>query len=503
MSIMKLSLLSSFFKAKEETLIVPDSLLLKKIKLLSQNSNLIVYAYKEIFHHKNAYLIPLMIYDNLRGIYIFEMKEWSYDDLKNATASKAESVDNSKDTLAFDKTHAVIKQKFNELLHNDGVEIFNYLLMENLSSDEYEHLNESLQAILPKDKIIFSDSDSSEIFKKLQNAAPENHLLPSADTVLGTLFIQYAIVKNSGEIHLCNDAQTAFIDAKIRGLQNLSAPAKSGKSYTLLLKSLKELFQKERQKIILLKPTTLSKDILHKRFLELIEHAIIDIDLMAFEILTPMELINRHLTKLKMPRLDDALYIDEKLMQKSFDAADLIICDDANLMPQNFLSYLKHIQKKSDLILVNDANEELAFSFTQSYLPQEREIHFYKTNPHAKALHLVSSLLQSAKASEIVVISNTLSREKLKDDLSSFIEDETLIIDASKHLLEQKFDSLLLTTYSDIVDIDAKHVILMDVCYGNKDEITYACSIATQTLKILYEEDCQEIERLKETYESK
>jgi hypothetical protein len=499
---MKLSLLSSFFKAKEEALVVPDSLPLKKIKLLSQNSNLIVYAYREIFHHKNAYLIPLMIYDNLRGIYIFEMKEWSYDDLKNATASKAKSVESSKETLAFDKTHAVIKQKFNELLHNDGVEIFNYLLMENLSSDEYEHLNDSLQEILPKEKIIFSDSESSEIFKKLQNSAPENHALPSADTILGTLFIQYAIVKNENEIHLCNNEQIALIDAKVTGLQNLLAPAKSGKSYTLLLKSLKEIFKNERQKIILLKPTMLSKDILHKRFLELLEHAIIDIELMAFEILTPLELINRHLMKLKMPLLDDALYIDEKLMKKSFDAADLIICDDANLMPQNFLSYLKHIQKKSDLLVINDINEPPSFSFTQSYLPKEREIYFYKTNPHAKALHLISSLLRQAKADEIVVISNSLSREKLKDDLSSFIEDETLIIDASKHLLEQKLDSLLLTTYGDIVDLDAKYVIIMDICYGNENEIAYACSIATKSLYLLYEEKCMKIEQLKELYES-
>ena len=498
---MKLSFLPSLFKAKEETLTVPDSLLLKKIKSLSQNSNLIVYAHKEIFHHKNAYPIALMIYDDLRGIYIFEMKEWSYDDLKNATASKAESVENSKNTLAFDKTHAIIKQKFNELLHNDGVEIFNYLLMENLSSDEYEHLNESLQEILPKEKIIFSDSDTSEIFKKLQDAAEENHSLPSADTVLGTLFIQYAIANNKGELHLCNDEQIAFIDKKVQGIENLSAPTKSGKSYTLLLKSIKELFKKERRKIILIKPTTLSKDILHQRFLELIEHAIIDIDLMAFEILTPIELVNRHLAKLKMPSLDEALYIDEKLMQKSFDAADLIICDDCGLLPANFLAYVKHIQKKSDLIVVNDKGTESTFHFTQSYLPQEREIHFYQTNPHAKALHLVAMLLQNANANEIAVISNALSREKLQDDLTSFIEDDTRIVDASKHLLDQKLDSILLATYNDMVDISAKHLILMDVCYEDKNEIFYACDIATQSLYILYEEECQEIEILKEKYE--
>jgi hypothetical protein len=499
---MKLSLLSSFFKQKKLTLLVPDSLLLKKIKSLSKNSNLVVFSNKEIFHHKKSYPIALMIYDNLRGIYIFEIKTWSYDDLKNATANKAESVENSKNTLAFDKTHTIIKQKFNELLHNDGVEIFNYLLMENLSSDEYEHLNESLQEILPKEKIIFSDSDISEIFKKLQNATEEKHTLPSIDKVLGTLFIQYAIVDTNANVHLCNPKQIEFVERKIEGIQNLIAPAKSGKSYTLLLKSIQKLFKKERQKIILIKPTLLSKDILHKRFLELIERAIIDIDLMAFEILTPTELLNKHLMKLKMPLLDDTLYIDEKLMHKSFDIADLILCDDANLMPPNFISYLKHIQKKSDLLLVNDKTQEATFTFKQSYLPRERETHFHQTNPHAKALHLIASLLKTSKADEIVIISNEESREKLKEDLISFIEAEPLLLDASKHLLDQKLDSILLTTYSDIVEIEAKNVILMDLCFENKDILLYACNIASQRVDILYDESCQEIESLKEIYES-
>ncbi|WP_193110508.1 hypothetical protein [Sulfurimonas paralvinellae] len=499
---MKLSFLPSFFKTKDETLIVPDSLLLKKIKSLSDNSDLIVFSNKEIFHHKTAYLIPLMIYDKLRDIYIFERKEWSYDDLKNATASKAEGVENSKNTLAFDKTHAIIKQKFNELLHNDGVDIFNYLLMENLSSDEYEHLNDSLQEILPKEKIIFSDSDTSEIFKKLQNAADENHSLPSADTVLGTLFIQYAIAQNSNEVHLCNNEQINFIDTDIKGVQNLCAPARSGKSYALLLKSIKELFQHKREKIILIKPTTLSKDILHQRFLELIEHAIIDIDLMAFEILTPLELINRHLAKLKMPLLDETLIIDTKLMQKSFDAADIILCDDANMIPAQFLSYLKHIQKKGDLLFVNNIDLESTFTFTKSYLPQTREVLFHQTNPLAKALHLVSSLLQTAEANEIIIVSSNNNRKKLQDDLAFFIEDKTITIDASKHLLEQELNSLLLTTYDDIFDLHAKHIILMDLCDEDKEKIKYACTLAEETLHILYEESCETIEGLKEQYES-
>jgi len=499
---MKLSFLSSLFQAKEDTSVVLDSLLVQKIKSLSKNSNLIVFSHKEIFHHKSAYPISLIIYDDMRGLYIFEIKTWSFDALKDATASKAKSVQNAQDTLAFDNTHAIIKQKFNELLHNDGVDIFNYLLMENLRSDEYDDLNESLKELLPKERIIFSDSESSDIFKKLQDATAAKQSLPSADTVFGTLFIQYSIAQNNKEIYLCNSEQIAFIDAKIKRTQNLTAPAKSGKSYALLLKSMKELFKKEREKIILIKPTILSKDILHQRFLELIEHAIIDIDLMAFEILTPIELLNRHLAKLKMPALDEMLFIDEKLMHRSFNAGDLILCDDADLLPENFLDYLKHIQKKSDLLLVNDTMQQHDFSFIKSYLPKELKIGFYETNPHAKGLHLIATLLQKVKAKDILVVSNRVNREKLNDDLTDFIEERVSILDANRHLVEQQLDSLCLATYSDIVEMEAKHVILMDLCSAEDAKLLYACNIATEGLHILYEQASPVIEKLKEKYES-
>jgi len=498
---MKLSFLPSFFKDKEDSLIVPDSLLLKKIKSLSQNSNLLIYSHVEIYHHKTSYLIPLMIYDNLRGIYIFEIKKWSYDDLKHATASKAESVENSKDTLAYDKTHAIIKNKFNELLHNDGVDIFNYLLMENLSSTEYEHLNDSLKEILPQEKIIFSDSQTAEIFKKLQDAAGENYSLPSNETVLGTLLSQYTIIDQDHNLHLCNEEEIQFIDTKITGTKNLIAPPKSGKSSAILLKSIKELFKQKRKKIIIIKPTVLSRDLLYKQFLELIEHAIVEIDLAAFEILTPIELVNKHLSKLKMPALDHTLYIDQKLMKKSFDTADLLICDDANFMPKEFIDYIMHIQNKTDLLLVNYNDHADTISFTKSYVPENRKIEFHQTNPHAKALHLISTLLQSNSANEIVVISDVVNRENLRDDLISFIEDKALLIDASKHLLDQKLDSLLLLTYDDIIDISAKHVILLDLSLANEEQVEYAFNMAKDSVYILYEQECPTIETLKESHE--
>ena len=495
----KLSLFSSFFKKQKKQLIVPDSLFLKKIKSFAQSNNLTVFTHKEIFHHTTIHPITLFLYDNLRGIYIFESKDWSYSDLQNATIQKAENVAPSHDSLAFDKTHDIIKTKFNELLHNDGVAIFNYLLMENLSADEYELLDTSLQAALPKERIIFSDDETVEIEKKLHNIPKTKERLPSANFIAGTLFVQYAIIKNE-QIYLCNEEQISFIDTTIKMHKTLCAPAKSGKSYTLLLKAIKELFTKERKKIILIKPTTVAKDILYQRFLELIEHAIIDIDLMAFEILTPIELLNRHRTKLKMP-LQEELTIEKKLMQKSFFAAELILCDDADLLDEEFIAYLKHIQKKSDLLLVNDNTTAYDFQFTTSYLPQKRVIKFYETNPHAKALHLVAKLLQKSAAEDILVICSKESREKLSDDLDGFISEQTTLFDANRHIIEQHLSSLRLVTYDDMIELEAKDVIIMDTASQKVAKLHYAANIATQTLTILYEQPSKEIELLKEAYE--
>ena len=43
----------------------------------------------------------------------------------------------------------------------------------------------------------------------------------------------------------------------------------------------------------------------------------------------------------------------------------------------------------------------------------------------------------------------------------------------------------------------------MDLYFDEMQKLTHACNIATQTLHILYEQESQEIENLKEMYENK
>ena len=498
---MNLSFLTSFFIKEKKKLLLPESLLVKKLKSITTANDLLVYENLTIYHHTSSYYIPLLILDDTRGIYLFEYKDWSYDDLKNATAQKATNQTSSTDTLAYEKSQNIIKQRFNELTHSDGVPIFNYLLMENLNAQEYEHLDISFQELLPKEKVMFSDSSHAEILQKLEHATLAT-TLPTAADIMGNLIVQYSIIDHNSKLQLCTEEQMNFINAEFHGHVTLSSKAGSGKTSAILLKAILEKLKKTEIKIVIIKPTILACDILKKKLLNIIEHAIVEIDITSIEIITPIGMLNKHLDKLGKDKLHNSIYIDNALMQKKFNIADLIICDDSQLYPYDFINYLKHIQEKANLLLVSSDSDEINYSFEKSFRIDDQEVYFLQTNQHAKALQLVSKLLESNDAKDILVVSNSLSKEKLNEDLESFIKDKAVLLDSSKNLINQDINNLLLSTYSEINGINSKFVILMDVCFAPPKELEYAFGLAERAVYVLYEDECEQVMSLRNSFES-
>jgi len=374
--------------------------------------------------------------------------------------------------------------------------------MENLSADEYENLDVSFKELLPNEKIIFNDSSDKQILNRLQSL-PEVNITLSSQTIIGSLLVQYAILKEGTKLNLCNEEQVNFIDSDIFSHSTLVAQAGSGATSIVLLKAVFEKLKDISIKIIILKPTLLACQILKKQLLEIVEHAIVEIDLTSIEILTPTELLNRHLKKLsKDPLYGNDIRIDEVLMKKKINLTDMILCDDADLLSAEFITYLKHIQKNSSLLLVGDYTNEKIVTLQNSFRLKNQESAFFKTNPHAKAMQIISKLLETTKAKDIMVVSNSLSKEKLNEDLKSFIRDKAVLLDSSKNLIDQDIDNLLLATYDDIVGINAKHIILLDACLAQREYLNYAFTLCDEKVYVLYEEECQEIESLKEDNES-
>ncbi|MBL0708529.1 MAG: hypothetical protein JJW00_05750 [Sulfurimonas sp.] len=494
-----MNLLSFLFKNKKSPLQLRDSLLIKKLKIVCKENSFSIYENITIYHHAQNYFIPLLIIDPKKGIYLFESKEWSYDDLKNATISKAENQDTSSKNLAFDKTHKFIEEKLNELEDKNILPIYNYLIMQNLDTDKYKLLSESFKELLPFNRVIFNDSKENEILDKINNTPEPSSKLASETEIISTLLVQYLIFSKDKTKHIATKKQIEFIENTTKGTQTLSGPAYSGKTSSILLRVILEKLRSPSSSIIILEPTILACDLLKQKLLEIIEYSVINIDATSIEIITPINLVNRHLDKIQMPKLEIILHIDEKLMRHNTRVADLIICDDTNLVSFGFIEYLKHIQKRSSLILVNEYyDEEAEFVFEDNFRQEDAQIIFKQTNQYAKALQIISKLLKEHRAEDILVVSNNLTKNNLHEDLEFFIEDKAILLDSSKNLEHQELKNLLLCSYAQISGMNSKFVLLLDVGEASLNELEHAVHLASKSAYVLYEEESQNINILKE-----
>lgn len=475
--------LSSFFgktKQKQEK----REPLLEEIYSLKKHTNLTIYDSVDIFLHKRNYHIPLLIYDAYRGLYLFEVKEWSYDELKDATITQTQKAPHAQNTLSYSSMQEGISRKLDEVIHTSDIPIHNYLLMTNLSSHEYQNLDASLKERLPQEKIIFANMGADAILKKLQQEQESQLSYGSAEKIVGSLLTQYTLLSQNNELFLANEEQKAFIDAELPKFSTLNAAPKSGLSTTLILKVIFEILKNPTLKAVIIKPTTLSKDILHRTFLEIIEHGIIEFDILSLEILTPSE-------------------AKSKLAKKHSALANMVFCDDTSLLSEEFINAFKSSQRKATLLLGDAAAQNPTFTFSRSYLLQEKEVHFYETNPHAKALQLCAGLLKTKEPNDIIIVANSLNRDKLLDDLQSFIKDEAKIVNSSIGLAFQELDGLKLATYKDLLDVPFQDAILLDIEDASEQELEYCIDHADSSVHILYEDETKNIQQLKEKYESK
>lgn len=476
---MNFPFLSSFLKKNVVPLELPESLLLKKLKQISIQNNLPIFQNITLYHHNQKFLIPLLIADENRGIFLFEYKDWSYDDLKNAKIEKATNQETSHDTLAYEKSHEFIKKRFNELTHSADIPIFNYLLMENLNTNQYKNLDSSFQELLPYNKVMFNDSSLEDISGKMFDGNRVLYNLPNVSNIMSILLTQYSILDDKNQRYLASQEQIDFIDSPLVPFSILKAIPSSGKTSTILLKIISEKLKNSQLKVLIIKPNNLACDILKKKLLNMIESAIVEINPAAIEIITPNE-----------------------FAENTPKHIDLLICDDSWAYSTLFINNLRKMKNKKHLILV----ETTTSTDTKNNLNKpfkDRKVIFHQTNQHAKALQIIGNLLKTYQASDILVIGNNLGRVQLKDDLEDFIDDNPILLDTTKKLLNQNLDGILLSSYDDIYQSNPKFVILMNVCFADTQRLKYAYNLSTVSTYILYDTESDNLTLLRNDFENK
>lgn len=179
----------------------------------------------------------------------------------------------------------------------------------------------------------------------------------------------------------------------------------------------------------------------------------------------------------------------------------LVLCDDADFIDSNFIEDLKHISNDHSLILVTQNDYAKKINLTKRFSETQASINFIKTNPYPKAMQLLDSLLNANEAKDILLVSNQVNREKLYEDLNNFIKDKVVLLDSSKSLIDQNFENLRLATYTDIIDIHTKYIILIDIDTIEWVKVKKAVELCEREAYILYEESSSNLIKLKEKYE--
>jgi len=477
---MNIPFLTNFFNNQNnKTLQLPQSLIIKELKKVVEENNLHIFQNITIYHHQRKFLLHLIIVDETRGIFLFEYKDWSYDELKNAKIEKAMDQESKKDTLAFQKSHHLIRRKFNELVHNNGVPIFNYLLMENLNQAQYQNLDKSFQDLLPQEKIMFNDSSKNEILKKLMETKKAKKKLLGFNKIMGTLFIQYGILDSNKNIYFATQEQRDVIDSPLSHEYYLSGFSRSGRTSVLLLKAIIEKLKNPNLKILIIKPTILACDILKKKLLETIEHAIVELDITTIEVYTP-----------------------NACTKKILKTYDLIICDDMELYSPEFIKEFLSIHCYK-IITKHIKFESTDAVLTKSFANKSKLDIFQTNSPLAKVLHILVTLLDKVKAKNILIVSSSLNKEKLHDDLKYFIKDKAVLLNSYKNLIDQDLNTLLLSTYDDINSLEAKHVVLLDIESVDEYKLKYACTIAKKKLHVIYKDECENLNLIRSYFENR
>ena len=478
--------MSLFFK-KPQTLTTLKSLLINKLYTVCSDNNFHLYKNITIYDNNKKFIIPLIIIDKNRGIYIFEKKDWSYDELKNDKAQKLKN--KLLNRLLFEKIHNIVTFKLERNFTTKDIPIFKFLLMENLNIGQYNYLDNSFYNILPKEIIMFNDMSEKDILDKFKEISTPLEKEIDIDKVITTIFPQYSIIDNNEKAYLCSKEQMKLIDEKIKGHTTLNAEVGSGRTSILLLKAITEVLEDSKNSVVIIKPTKISCERLDSKLQNILEENNFAIQPKSIEILTPLEVVNRHLQKYNKELLLSNLKIDNFLMNKKFHLADQIFCDDVDFIESSFIYYLIHIQKEKPLLFVSNHNYEKVYSFQKSFRLQQQKMHFFLSEPHKKMITVVSDILKSNLSEEILIVTNNIiSVEILRHQLKSEFE--------------ERVENILLSTYSDIYGLNAKFILLMNSCIAPFRELAYSFYLAEVETYILEESECEQINSLRNSFES-
>ena len=493
----------TFFNSKKET-IQTDSEIRLRIQEFAKNRQLIYYKSIPIFHRHEKEHINSFILDSHRGMYFINSVDWRLKDIEDATISLATPDKKDSADIQVDSVHKFIKQKFNEILHTEGCALTNILVLNHITKEHYEELDESFHKLMPKERLIFADDTDEDIEKTLHCALEYFEEPLETSMLLGALFFHLNIMPDNlhKNFSILTQEQYDFVSCKLPSFSTLSGTYGTGKTSLILLKAIYELLINPEYKIVIIMPTLAVCDMLKKELLDIIEYAIIDIDLLSIQILSPQQLIAQHHQKLYKNESFNFAKITPKMFSNQSHSADILFCDDSYLLDDEFIRYIKKQQSKKKLSLVtkesldgkHDYHLTHLFRSTSTILDichsekpnSANNIHLLEGNAYMHIMVILrDKFTQSDYPKILIAAPYPQFALKILDEINSYYGKIAILFKSDEGLLNQELEHIMIASIDELSHLQREHVIVVKDENTNETHLCHAIGRAAKSLYLI------------------
>lgn len=442
-----------------------------------ENPSLKIFVIKEggkyfqhfkLFHYEHSYTIDTLLFLPHYGIYFGENLNWKASDLEHATLERSTKQNKQPSATQLESIEAKIRSKLQDVLSFDFTPVYRFIRMENLSESEFDTLDPSFHALLPKKSVIFNDDNVDTIKEKLSSMGEYLHTPLSSAQIVGALQTHAFILPSPTNTFgaLLSPQQNQFIHSDLNKSTTLYGGYGSGKSTLIIRKAMYELLNNPQERVVVFAPTTLASELLRDAFVSLMYYGVISIDLHRIVFAPSTENIESF---------------------KPFVEATTIICDDWYAMSPEFIQTVRKKSSGKKLLTVSiDENPEsemnyaLTFSYRNPLSP-----HLIESDQSALLPTLLSELRKSFQTDHppLLILPKNYDLALYKEAVDEYLGSNCRILIPSFTLQTQDIDDIIITTEEMLSGISASHVII--ITEEPSKDYTYALSRGSETATII------------------
>ncbi len=473
------SLFNSFFSkstspSPSQSVCDDDSEQKEFFRFFAQEENGYFYENFNLFYQDTHISIDLLFFIPYRGLLFGEKLQWDTQMLQGATVELPSQKNKAEPSTRLGRSEAAIRHKLEDILSFDSTVCERFIWLSCLNEDEFDTLDSSFHELLPKERLIFSDSSKESIHQKLCALAPKLSEPYQKQKIMGALQSHMLLVPTDEKSYgtFLSDEQKKFLETDYSDtVTSLFGEHNSGKSTVLIRKALLLLLNKPDEKILIITPTPVGGEILRNELVSLIEYGALKIELVSLTFSTPA-------------------YTQNITEFAGFQSASVVMCDDAYSMEKDFIDALiTHREQRWLLLSFHNEYVPISDSTVMLHNNYQKNIPFAKIPSSADKTLLTLLLelrvrLQSVNADKIMVILQNDERiNEYKEAIDEYFHINARLLAPEFSLQYQNLDDLIITTPENAHGLHMPHIYL--VASDESEYYTYALSRASESATII------------------